>query len=82
MGKQPLGVIILLVKVGKVMLQTPTHVMPHNLSYNLMLDRPWIHEMNVVPSTLHHMLKYIYNNKVHMVKDDPKFENFLQTRRE
>lgn len=68
----------LLVKVGKVTLQTPIHVMPHEFLYNLLLGRPCIHEMNVVTSMLHYMLKYIYSNKVYTMKVDPKSENYLQ----
>ena len=28
-------------------------------SYNLLLGRPWIHRNAIVPSTLHHVMKYI-----------------------
>lgn len=75
-GREPLAVITLLVKVGKVVLQNLIHVMPHDLSYNLLLGRPWIHEMKRVPSMLHHSMKYIYNNKVYMIRFDPKSELF------
>lgn len=70
-GKQPLSVITLHVKVGKVTLQTLIHVMPGNLSYNLLLGRPWVHAMNAIPSTLHYLVKYVYNNKVYTIKVGP-----------
>lgn len=52
--------------------------MPH-LSSNILLGKPWIHEIHVVPSMLHHMLKYIYNNKVYTIKFDTKLKICLQT---
>jgi hypothetical protein len=35
-GMKPIGVITLPIIVGKAMLQTPIHVMPRDLSYNLL----------------------------------------------
>lgn len=76
-GKKPLGVITLPITIGKETLQTPVDVMPHDLSYNLLLGRQWIHEMNGMPSTLHRKMKYLYNNKVHTIKADPQLDSFL-----
>lgn len=61
-AKQCLGVITFPVRVGPIVLPTPTHVMQGNLTYNLLLGIPWIHSMQVVPSTLHRQVKFIYNN--------------------
>jgi hypothetical protein len=52
--------------------------MTKNISYNLLLGHPWIHEMCGVPSTLHHKMKYVYENQVYKVDIDPKLESFLQ----
>jgi hypothetical protein len=65
-------VITLPIIVDKATLQTIIHVMPHDLSYYLLLDRPWIHEINGVPSTLHFTMKYFYNKKIHMIEANPK----------
>ncbi|GAA0177939.1 hypothetical protein LIER_29772 [Lithospermum erythrorhizon] len=37
------------------------YVIDSKATYNVLLDRPWIHNNNIVPSTLHQYLKY-YNN--------------------
>jgi hypothetical protein len=63
-------VITLPITPREVMLQTPIHVMPHDLSCHILLGRLWIHVMNVVPSTLHRKMKYIYNKKIHMIEYD------------
>lgn len=55
------------IKVEKVTLQTMIHVIPNDLSYNLLLGRPWLHEMHVVPSTLHCIMKYVYNKKIYTI---------------
>ena len=68
--EQLLSVITLPITIGVATLQTPIHVMPYDLSYNLLLGRPWIHEMNAVPSTLHRIMKYVYNNKIYQVEID------------
>lgn len=39
-AKYSLGIIALHVKVGPITLPTPIHVMPRNMTYNLLLGRP------------------------------------------
>lgn len=34
--------------------------------------------MNVVPLTLHHLMKYVYNNRIYQIEIDPELESFLQ----
>ena len=53
-SKSALGIITLPIKVGLVILNTPIHVMPRPLNYNILLGRPWLHGMHAIPSTLHH----------------------------
>lgn len=74
--KESLGIVILPIKVGPMTLPTPIHVIPNHLNYNLLLGRPWIHAMNVVPSTLHRTIKFIYNNELHSIKADSSPYNF------
>ena len=35
------------------------YVIDVDTSYNLLLGRPWIHHNAIIPSTLHHVMKYI-----------------------
>lgn len=69
--RESLGIVILVIKVGPMILVTPIYVMPNHLNYNILLGRPWIHAMKVVPSTLHRTIKFIYNNEIHIIKVDP-----------
>jgi hypothetical protein len=66
-NRQPLGMIKLHIEVRLVVLPTPIHIIPRPLSYKLLLGRPWIHAMKVVPYTLHHVMNFEYNNKICMV---------------
>lgn len=75
-GRRPLGIITLPIKVGLIVLPTLIHVILDVLSYNILLGRPCIHAMGGVPSTLHRIVKYTYN-KVYIVKDYSKFESYL-----
>ncbi|XP_070025534.1 uncharacterized protein [Nicotiana sylvestris] len=45
---------------GEVVLTTFTEgvVKEMEMAYNIILGRPWIHEMDVVPSTLHQVIKF------------------------
>ena len=36
----------------------------------MLLGRPWIHDMEVIPSTLHGRLKFNYQGKVHTILGD------------
>lgn len=67
------------IKVGPIALPTPIHVMSGELKYNLFLGRPWIHSMQVVPSTLHRQIKFIYNNTTYTLLGDTRFQACLQT---
>ncbi|GLJ23982.1 hypothetical protein SUGI_0456270 [Cryptomeria japonica] len=78
-AKTSLGIITLPLTVGPVTLPTPIHVMLGNLTYNLLLGRPWIHSMQAVPSALHRQVKFIYNNKTYTLMGDTNFQACLQT---
>ncbi|XP_070015799.1 uncharacterized protein [Nicotiana sylvestris] len=41
-----------------VIKDTKFHVVDMEMAYNMILGRPWIHEMDVVPSTLHQVIKF------------------------
>ena len=46
--------------------------MDSKLSYNLLLGRPWLHDMDAVPYIVHGILKFEYQCEVHIVIGDPK----------
>nr|XP_016474439.1 PREDICTED: uncharacterized protein LOC107796208 [Nicotiana tabacum] len=41
-----------------VIKETKFQVIDTNMAYNVILGRPWIHDMDVVPSTLHQVIKF------------------------
>ncbi|XP_077215619.1 uncharacterized protein LOC143850237 [Tasmannia lanceolata] len=43
-------------------------------SFLLLLGRPWLHKVGVIPSTLHQKLKFVHNGRVVTVKGDPDLE--------
>ena len=57
--KSTLGEIILSVYAEGVNLPTRFLVMDCPLAYNAILGRPWIHEMEAVPSTYHQVLRFL-----------------------
>ena len=63
--KNTLGTITLPIKVSLVILNTPIRGMLGPLNYNLLLGRPWLHEMHAIPSTLHHKVKFTHNNMMY-----------------
>lgn len=79
--KKPLGVNIMSLTARVVTLNTPIQVIPYELSCNLILGGQWIHAMNGVPSTLHHKMKYIYNNIVHTLDVDVEPDSVFQLER-
>ncbi|XP_070028608.1 uncharacterized protein [Nicotiana sylvestris] len=52
------GEIVLTTFVEGVVKDTKFQVIDTNMAYNMILGRPWIHEMDVVPSTLHQVIKF------------------------
>ncbi|XP_070023044.1 uncharacterized protein [Nicotiana sylvestris] len=51
------GEIILPVNVAGTIQDMKFHVIKGDMRYNALLERPWIHNMRAVPSTLHQMMK-------------------------
>lgn len=54
------GTIVLPIRVGPVIKDTICQVLDLPLAYNILLGRPWIHEMKGIPSTYHQCLKFPY----------------------
>ena len=57
--------------IGELKSNTLFHVIDAKTSYNILLGRPWIHENDVVPSTLHQCFKF-YHGGVKTVIGDTK----------
>ncbi|XP_013650969.2 uncharacterized protein LOC106355595 [Brassica napus] len=56
--KQTAGEVILPVYAEGVNMSTKFLVVDCQSAYNMILGRPWIHDMGAVPSTLHQMVKF------------------------
>ncbi|GLJ56032.1 hypothetical protein SUGI_1203060 [Cryptomeria japonica] len=55
------GTITLPLRVGPVMKDVVCQVLDLELRYNILLGRPWIHEMRFFPSTYHKCIKFPHN---------------------
>ncbi|KAL4201711.1 hypothetical protein AMTRI_Chr02g217520 [Amborella trichopoda] len=70
-GEKPTSTIRLHLKSGDLNEYAQFHVIEKDISYNVLLGHPWMHDQGVVPSTLHQCFKYsqdgrqytIYTNK-------------------
>lgn len=61
---------ILPIKVGPLQKDTTCQVLDLDLSYNILLGRPWIHEIQAIPSTYHQCLIFPYNGQEIMFSTD------------
>ena len=53
----------LVLTIGPVDFAVNFQVLDINASYNLLLGRPWVHRARAVPSTLHQMIKFEYDQQ-------------------
>ncbi|XP_048613422.1 uncharacterized protein LOC125587248 [Brassica napus] len=56
--KQTAGEVVLPVYAEGINMSTKFLLVDYQSSYNMILGRPWIHDMGAVPSTLHQMVKF------------------------
>lgn len=61
--RDTIGEIKLNMTIGPVVFTIVFQVMDMETSYNFLLGRPWIHMAQAVPSTLHQVVKFEYNNQ-------------------
>ncbi|XP_070011009.1 uncharacterized protein [Nicotiana sylvestris] len=61
--RDTLGEIDLVLTIGPVGFEVTFQVLDMDTSYNFLLGRPWIHAAGVVPSTLHQMVKFEYEDQ-------------------
>lgn len=55
------GTIVLPIKIGPAERDIVCQVLDLDLSYNILLGRPWIHDMQAMPSMYHQCVKFPYN---------------------
>ncbi|GLJ58136.1 hypothetical protein SUGI_1421170 [Cryptomeria japonica] len=65
------GTVTLPLRVGLVTKDVVCQVLDLDLTYNILLGRPWIHEMSAVSSTYHRCIKFPHNAVEATVKADP-----------
>ncbi|XP_070002642.1 uncharacterized protein [Nicotiana sylvestris] len=53
----------LILTIGLVDFEVTFQVLDMDTSYNFLLGRPWIHAAGAVPSTLHQMVKFEYEDQ-------------------
>ncbi|XP_070017813.1 uncharacterized protein [Nicotiana sylvestris] len=59
----------LILTIGPVEFEVTFQVLDIDTSYNFLLGRPWIHGAGVVPSTLHQMVKFEYEDREIMYEE-------------
>ncbi|XP_013673339.2 uncharacterized protein LOC106377620 [Brassica napus] len=57
--KQTAGEVVLPVYAEEINMSNKFLLIDSQSSYNMILGRPWIHDMGAVPSTLHQMVKFL-----------------------
>ena len=58
------------VMIGPVRYSILFQVLTIQLSFNLLLGRPWIHEAGAIPSSLHQKVKFIHEGCIIMIQPD------------
>ncbi|XP_070031869.1 uncharacterized protein [Nicotiana tomentosiformis] len=64
------GEILLLTNAEGVMKTTLFEVVDKDMGYNIILERPWLQEMKVVPSTYHQLLKFPTPERIKQIRSD------------
>ncbi|XP_075088536.1 uncharacterized protein LOC107826166 [Nicotiana tabacum] len=55
-----------------VVKDTKFQVVEMEMTYNMIFGRPWIHEMDVVPSTLHQVIKFPSPWRIRQIRESPE----------
>ncbi|XP_070057892.1 uncharacterized protein [Nicotiana tomentosiformis] len=64
------GEIVLTTFAEGVIKDTKFHVIDADMAYNMILGRSWIHDMDVVPSTLHQVIKFPSQWGIQQIRGD------------
>lgn len=68
----------MILTIGPVEFEVTLQVLDMDTYYNFLLGRPWIHDAGAVPSTLHQMVKFEYEDKeivVHGEDEQPIYQD-------
>ena len=65
-----LGTLSTHVMIGPVIYSILFQVLRIQSSFNLLLGRPWIHEMGAIPSSLHQKVKFIHEGRIITIQSD------------
>lgn len=65
------GSVTLPIRIGPVVKDAVCQVVDLPLTYNILFGRPWIHEMQAVPSTYHQCIKFPHNGVEITIRGDP-----------
>ncbi|XP_077222001.1 uncharacterized protein LOC143855830 [Tasmannia lanceolata] len=69
-----IGTLATKILIGGEVFEVEFQVLDIKASFLLLLGRPWLYKVGVIPSSLHQKLKFIRNNRVITVKGDPDLE--------
>ncbi|XP_077222180.1 uncharacterized protein LOC143856023 [Tasmannia lanceolata] len=69
-----IGILATDIEIGGETFEVEFQVLDIKTSFFLLLGRPWLHKVGVIPSTLHQKLKFVRNNKVITARGDPEPE--------
>ena len=58
--REVMGTLTLELMIGLVVFQVMFQVLRIPVSFNLLLDRPWIYRAGAIPSSLHLKVKFIH----------------------
>ena len=65
--RETMGKVDLCIQMGLAIFFTEFQVMGIYKSYNMLLGKPWIHVVGAVPSTLHQILKFIWEDHENVI---------------
>jgi len=68
--KKYVRIVMLPIKVGNKILQALFYITKGKPSFNFILGRPWINDMDGVASTLHRCFKFYFEGNVYKIEVD------------
>ena len=59
-----LGILVIPLVIGLAEFDMEFYIVDLEPSFNLLLDCPWLHKHQVIPSTLHRMIKFCWGDNI------------------
>lgn len=63
---------VLVIKIGPATFPVEFQVIDIPLSFNLLLRKAWLHEVEAFPSFLHQKIKILYKGEIIVIEGDPE----------